>query len=258
MSKAWPSDRTFVDANGKILDAWNGPLQQLKPLLALSTDDFTTLQALIAAAQETDEDDAVSGTDPFAVAIDEEPLFSEDYAIGWKTSELAARRFPLTKFQGVPTLISSTTAGGSSFDIAVPSGYTDILLVVAGLSASSNGLLSIGFSEDAGVTLLDQAVDIFRDGASQAGLVSANTAVWTVGSANASSAIYSRTRLFGYTSNGVKMATENTFNFISGSSVAGWTGGRLLTNSVGPINAIRFAAAAGSFDAGTVELWGLP
>lgn len=253
--KRLPNDRGFVDQARKIVDSWHGVFKGLEQLLQITPEDFTTLQTLIRAAQDS-EAEGDDTTNIFELPINTEPLPSEDYVVGWKSSDSDARRFPLSLFK--PVFISTTTPSGSSFDISIPSGYTDILLVAQGLSASSNGFISIGFSEDGGTTLLDQAVDIFRNGASQNGLVSATVGTWTVGAANASSAIYGRTLIRNYTSATVKLVQEDNFNFISGSSVAGWAGGRLLTNSVGPIDTARFTAAAGTFDAGTIELWGMP
>src|SRR4029078_6834329 len=41
------------------------------------------------------------------------------------------------------------------------------------------------------------------------------------------------------------------------SDSAGWVGCRFLT-STAPINTVRYSTSAGSFDAGTVALWGIP
>lgn len=253
----WPRDRKFVDKDGKILDHWRGPLGALEPLLAMSIQDFVALKEMIKAAKEAEEDGGEGAAINLALPIDEEPLPSEDWFITYKNSAKAGRRAPMSAFSNRPALISTTAISGAIADVAIPSGYTDILVITKGMSASANGFISIGFSEDGGTTLVNQAIDIHRNGASQAGLITAATATWTVSAASASSTIYGRMTIYDYRSAALKFIEEIGFNFIPGSSVTGWNGGRLLTNSAAPINMIRFEAA-GTFDAGTIELWGIP
>lgn len=259
----WPADRKAVDKDGKWLDPWLGQLQKLKPLLEYTPAQFAALQQLIAAYIESQQE-GDEGTDPgaiidFALPIEADPLFSEDYLLGYSNNSKAGRRYNMTIYSRPPVLISTTAvAGAATADIAIPSGYTDLLVIAKGISVSSSGFISVGFSEDGGTTLLDQAIDIHRNGSSQAGLISAAVATWTVNTASATSTVYGRLTIYDYRSAALKFIEEIGFNYISGSSVVGWTGGRLLTNSAAAINMMRFEAAAGTLDAGTVELWGIP
>src|SRR5689334_4208432 len=127
MSSKLPADREFVDEVRKIRDSWLAPLKRMEPLLPLLTpENITTLRALIEAAQDA-EAEGDDTTNIFELPINTDPLFSEDYFIGWKSNDGAAYRFLMSLF--VPTIISTTSLNGLALvDIAVPSGYKDVEL----------------------------------------------------------------------------------------------------------------------------------
>lgn len=248
MSKAWPSDRTFVDVNRKIVDAWNGPLQQLKPLLALTTEDFATLQDLIRAAQETED-----GGSPLDLPIDTAPLFSADYVVGYDKSETEGRLYPLALFSRAPVFISSATLNGSEVNIAVPAGFTNVQVRIAGLSVSTNASATIAFSEDGGTTLLTQVVHQFNHSDSHAGSTAGAATLSIITLANADT-MDCRLTIYDYSSSLSKYIEESG---LVPTGTNGWFGTRLVS-STRALNLIQLASSAGTFDAGTIELWGLP
>lgn len=246
----WPADRKFTDAQGKILDHWRGPMGVLEPLLALTPAQFVALQQMIAAFLEPDE-----GADPgaaidLALPIDEEPLFSEDWLISYKNSAQAGRRVPMANF-ATRSLISETALSGvSDITISVPPGYTDIEMRVKGLSTSSNTIPALQYSEDGGGTFLNQPgavmtrTSIANSTLSQTGMVPANL--------TAADSVWAVEIVRNYTSPLTKLA-----------NLEGSYGGEFMyrgvnIQSTAAINATRFSVPAGTFDAGTVELWGIP
>lgn len=253
----WPSDRKFTDAQGKILDHWRGPMGVLEPLLALTPAQFSALQQLIAAYIEAQEDN--EAPDPgtainLALPITDEPLFSEDYALIYKTSDAAGRRTALSRFARPPVLISTTAASGAAdVDISVPTTYTDMRLVYRDLSATSAGHFLIGFSEDGGATLLTQAQGLFTNGASQTGTGSSGMGL-TVTAPAAAAFISGIISVPGYSGIGNKISSEDGINSVS---TLGWKGVRLITSTTA-INFVRISCAAGTIDSGTIELWGIP
>lgn len=246
--KRLPNDRGFVDPARRIVDSWHGVFKGLEQLLQLTPDDFATLQTLIRASQDSEAEGGDS-TNIFELAINSEPLFDEDYLIGWKSNEADARRFPMSLFEpGGLTLISTTDPNGlSSVDITVPSGYTDVKLIIKGVSTSSGGM-TVQWSEDGGSTFVTQTFRIWNDANSQ------NGSNWyDVESVATGNSRYGVQTLHDYAGLGNKVVDEHATT----SASQGWVGCRFLT-STAAINAIRYSTSAGTFDAGTIELWGLP
>lgn len=257
MSQNFPADRTLVDDQKKIVDPWLGPLKRLAPLLTLTNEDFTALKALIAASRTTDDTGEIA--DPFELEIDEDPVFSEDYVIGWRTALTAARRFPLTLF-ATPTLINTTSlAGASSADITLPAGYRDIRLRLKGASSTSGSpVLQIAFSEDGGSTFVNQAWWLTRNGADTAN-TNSTPGQMNVAAVSNTLAYFGRIDLWDYTSSTNKYVEEHGFACLVASTYDLAIGSRLIS-STAPITTVRFSVSAGggNFDAGSVELWGIP
>lgn len=254
MSKRWPSSRLFVDKSGSILDPWNGPLQQLEPLLALSVQDFATLQALIRAAQETAADVESGGTgDPLELAINNEPLLSEDYFIGWKTSEQAGRRFPMSLFGS--SLISTTSLSGAGVGITIPSTFKHARLVIFGMSFSTTAQATFSLSEDGGSTFLNAAYEVFNHASLVAATTGASAPALTPSGGSGATAVFSaQIDIHNVVGSSNKMAVMDLVLDSSGSAC---TGSYIFT-STGAVNYVQFAATAGTFDAGSIELWGMP
>lgn len=254
----FPTDRKFVDADGKIRDPWLGPLNRLAPLLDLTNADFTVLKQLIAAA--SDQSDASGGgtINIFALPIDNSPLFTEDYLVGTKTSENSAgRRYPLSLFTipSVITRISTTTLSGSSVDISLPTGYTDVLFIVKGASPSGGATFQVRFSEDGGATFQTHAQKLTQDASNIDNSAVSTGQISFGGTFGSSSSFWGQMRLYNYTSSITKGTSEH---WMQNSSNEVGVGGRVLNNSVAAINLVRFALSANSFAAGTIELWGIP
>jgi hypothetical protein len=248
MSQAWPTDRKFVDKDGKIVDPWMGPLQQLKPLLKLTPADFVTLQAIILAAQDAEE-----GESAFALPIDTAPIFSTDYAVGFDTSEGAGRRYPLTLFKGAPVLISTTNlSGNADVSIAVPGGFKDLLILGKGVSGSASSSHRARLSEDGGTTFLTANFHTFNASNTNAG--ASNDPDWAGVTLVAANTMYSRMTVFDYGSGESKYVEDTGIDI---TTPVAWMGVRLFT-STAPINLVKLAVSTGTFDAGTVELWGMP
>lgn len=248
----WPADRKAVDKDGKWLDPWLGQLQKLKPLLEYTPAQFAALQQMIAAFLEPDDGETDPGTAvDFALPIDDDPLFSEDYALIYKTSASAGRRAALSKFGSV--LISSTPLSGlASVDIPVPPGFRDVEIRVTNLSMSTTATPLISYSEDGGTTFLSQLFQIFTNGFAQAGTSTTPTFSVTTG-LSASIVLSGVSTIRDYWSTDSKLA--NDFGLYSTTGVA-WTGSRYMGASVAPINLIQFSASAGTFALGKVELIG--
>jgi hypothetical protein len=255
----YPNDRRLVDAQGKIMDHWLGPLKLLEPLLDARI--VKALQTLANASQEADEDDPFSLNAALgALPIDNEPLFTEDWAVTFKNADSRGRRVPLSLFEPVSKELVSTTAlsGNSSVDIAIPEGYTDIALIAKGVSPSGAAHLQVGFSEDGGATLLSGSAYVFNNGGVNSGVVSAALAVLyptTDISANANNTFYSHIYVYDYAGAADKFTHEHGIEYVQQHKA--WRGTRAIT-STAPVNLTRYATATGTFDAGTVELWGIP
>lgn len=249
----WPADRKAVDKDGKWLDPWLGQLQKLKPLLAYTPAQFAALQQLIAAYIESQQDDGE--TDPgtainLALPIDNEPLFSEDWLISFKNNVQAGRRVPMARF-ATRSLISSTAlAGVSDVTISLPSGFADIEMRIKALSTSSNTIPALEYSEDSGATFLNQPgavmtrTTIANSTVSQAGMLPANIA--------AANSAWAVELVRDYSSFTTKLAN------LEGSYSGEFIYRGVNIQSTAPLNAARFSVPAGTFDAGSVDLWGIP
>ena len=245
MTQRLPNDRVFVDLQRKILDHWHGVFKGLEQLLQITPEDFATLQAMIRAAQETEEEGET--TNIFELPINTEPLPSEDYFIGWKTSDRDARRFPILSLLSATTLISTTTMSGASVDITIPEGYTDVKLIVKGVSTNSGGM-KVQWSEDGASSFVTQTFRVWN-----AANVQTSSDWYDAESVATGNGRYGVQTLHDYAGLENKLVDEHDVN----SDSAGWVGCRFLT-STAAINTVRYSTSAGSFDAGTVELWGIP
>lgn len=247
----WPSDRKFTDKDGKILDHWRGPMGALEPLLAYSPTQFAALQQMIAAFLEQDDGETGGSTINLALPITNEPLFSEDYAVIYKTSAQAGMRTPLGLFARPPALISSTSLSGSAdVIISVPSGYTDFELRVRGLSTSANTIPVLQYSEDGGGTFINQPgavmtrTSITSDATTLPGMLPANIA--------AANIMYAVEKVRDYTSLTTKLA------ILEGSYAGEFIYRGVNIQSTQRINAAQFSVPTGTFDGGTVDLIGIP
>lgn len=254
----WPNDRQFVDKDGKILNHWMGQLQKLSPLLELNPQQFTALLSMIGAFLNPDSEADPGAAINLALPIDNEPLAAEDWLIEFKNSAQAGRRVPISSILAlIPstsrTLISTTSLTGSSVDIPIPSGYRDIELRIVRMGFTGNCTPRVGFSENGGATLVDQAIRIFHDSASYFANTTGTTADLTTTSATSAHFLWGRMFLLDYTSPAWKSAEETTN--LSGLVC---TGGRLLTSSSAPINLVRYGTSANAFNTGYVEVWGIP
>lgn len=250
MSQAWPSDRKFVDRDGKIVDPWMGPLQQLKPLLRLTPADFVTLQALILAAQNATEDDPFSLSAAIAaLSVDGDPDLAADYVVSYDGT--AAHRVLMSALSSGKELISTTSLSGTTGAIlTVPTGYTDIELVALDVSTTATENIILKFSEDGGSTFLTHVYNLFNSTVDQIGTTTDGE--WCISNLSASSIASGSARLLNYESGTTKITTEHGIVH-SGSA---WAGTRVIT-STAAINAISFGTGS-AMDGGTLELWGMP
>lgn len=258
MSKAWPADRLFVDKDRKIVDPWLGPLKRLQPLLSLEPSDITALLALIQAAANASADDPFSLNAALAaLSVDAEPLESEDFFITFKNADSKGRRVLLsTLLSGLGSTSISTTqlSGSSTVDIVVPSGYRDVEVRVTAMSMSTTANPQISYSEDGGSTFLSQLYQIFTQSFDQSGTTTNPTFTVSTG-LSASIVISGVSTIRDYGSSLPKLAVDAGMLSTSGSA---WVGSRYMGASTAPINLVRFVASSGTFDAGQIELIGLP
>lgn len=258
MSKAWPANRTFVDEQRKIVDPWFGPLKRLEPLLRLEPADITVLLALIEAANNSTEEDPFSLNAALAaLSVDAEPLLTEDYFITFKNSDSRGRRVLLSTLLsgfGSDTISTTPLSGSASVNIEVPEGYRDVEVRITDLSMSTTSTVRISYSEDSGSTYLSQLFQIFTDGFSQAG--TATTATFSVTTGHSASTIISGVSIIrDYGSSLSKLTSD--YGLYATTGVA-WVGSRYMGASTAPINLVTLESSAGTFDAGQVELIGLP
>jgi hypothetical protein len=249
MSQAWPTDRKFVDKDGKIVDPWMGPLQQLKPLLKLTPADFVTLQTLIRAAQETEEE----GVDVFdALPVNLSPDPASDFIIGYDGD---AYKTPFS-LVGRSALISSTgLSGNASVDVQIPSTYQHVKLFISGMSFSTTAEGQFSLSEDGGSTFLAAAFELFKDTSVHAATTGTTTPNLTASGGSGAAAVFSMVLdILNVGGSANKFVTIHATLDSSGTS---YTGSYVFT-STNAVTMVRLIATAGTFDAGTVELWGMP
>lgn len=254
-SSKLPADREFVDETRKIRDSWLEVLKTLERLLKVATpENAATLLTIIQAAQDAEDSEDGDSTNIFELPINTEPLISEDYFIGWKSSDGDARRFLMSLFQ--PVLISTTSlAATTSTNIDVPSGYKNLQIRLQGGDTSASTTVNIRFSEDGGSTFLTQAYNLFSDSFNNQS--ASTTDAQFSPYAGTAIIIWGVMDVFDYTSSSSKFTREHyvTENFSGATEAA--AGGRVIT-STAEIDTININVASGTIDAGTVELWGIP
>lgn len=248
----FPDDRVFVDTQRKILDHWLGPLKVLEPLLKLDAADFVSLQALIEAAQNPDGGDP---TDPLELPIDASPDFAADYAVIWRTALAAGRRTPLSGLRSKLIAPSAPMSSNSSVSILIPAIYPHARLHIRGMSFSTTAQARVGLSEDGGTTLLPAAYELFNTASVAAAATGNTTPNITPTGGSGAAAIFTVTLdILDILGNNDKFAILHATLDSSGSA---YTGSYLFT-STNPLNYVQVTVTAGTFDAGTVDLWGIP
>jgi hypothetical protein len=251
----WPNDRKFVDKDGKILDHWRGPMGILEPLLGLSQEQYTALLAAIEAFRNaTEEEDPLSLSAQIgALEVDSEPDFSADYAVGYDGS--VATRIPLSLI-GRSSLISSTPlSGNASVNIEVPATFNHARLFIKGMSFSTTANGQFSLSEDAGTTPLAAAYELFNAVSIFAATTAATTPNFTPSGGSGAAAVFSvLLDILNIAGSDNKFVSLNAVLDSSGSA---YTGSYIFA-STAPVNAIQVITSAGTFDAGTADLWGVP
>jgi hypothetical protein len=252
----YPNDRRFVDAQGKIMDHWLGPLKLLEPLLDARI--VKALQTLANASQEADEDDPFSLNAALgALPIDNEPLFTEDWAVTFKNADSRGRRVPLSFFGGIQEepIQSTALSGNASVSISLPDTYAHLRLLIRGASFSTSATGTFSLSEDGGANFLSCSYSLM----SGAGDVVAPTTAqaspnFTPSGQSAATVLSARIDIHNVSDSGSKIVVVDGIQETTGFS---YTGTCIFT-SVAPIDLAQLASTAGTFDAGTVELWGIP
>jgi hypothetical protein len=252
MSQRFPADRVFVDTQRKIVDPWLGPLKRLEPLLPLLTPaNLATLRALITAAQD---DDGETGN-IFDLPVGT-PDLEADYFLGWDQSESQAKKFSIADFAGAssPELISSTLLSGSVTSVEVPLGFSSILILVTGASGSVATSIFLSASEDGGATNLSTTYHVTTAAAAAGSGSATSVQAFVTTSLSAAHIGNAYFEIAGYSSNGNKVVRMGGVNLSAFDGAVGWG----LFTSTAPINHLIIEPSAGTWDAGTVELWGLP
>lgn len=184
-----------------------------------------------------------------SLATEASPDFTADFAAIFDQSGNAAKKLPLSQFGKAATLISTTNLTGSSVTISIPTGYTDIVIRIRELSTSNAVQPSMIFSENGGTTDLTSPGSMYGAGSMAASAIN----VLTNASLNAADNVDGVFTLWNYLSTGTKMVTGSLVRSNNGD---GWIHQRRLT-STAAVNAVKFTVPAGSFDAGSIDLWGV-
>lgn len=256
MSKAFPADRTLVDTQRKIIDPWLGPLKRLEPLLKLEPADITTLLALIEAAQNASEEDPFSLSAAIAaLAVDSAPDFSADYAVGYDTSGSAGKRYPLSIIGRSALLESIPLSSNSSVGLALPTTYPHSRIALHSFSFSTTAEARWSLSEDSGATFLDAAFEIFNSASIHAATTADTTPNLTPSGGSGATAVFSAIiDIHDVLGSNNKIARMSSVLDSSGSAYEGI----YVFTSVAPVNYAQVITSTGTFDAGTLELWGMP
>lgn len=238
----WPASRRLTDKNGDILDPWMRQLDKLKPLLDLSVQDFATLKELVRAAQRAE----VEGTSIFDVAVLENPDFAADYALIWDKSIGDGRKTPLSRFRS--SLISRTELSSyASVGIFIPNTYQHVRFAIIGLSPSTSSSVDYALSEDGGGNFLTGSYLL-------GGSTNTDTSPLIITSASSASATHN---LLIEVHNAVG-STDKIASMISVDNSGNPNFANYIFTSTNPVNFAQFAVSSGTFDAGTIELWGIP
>lgn len=249
----WPNDRRFVDGQGRILDSWMSPLNRLKRLTEITDKDITALIALARAAGGSGED---GSGDAFSLAlpIDNSPLVDEDWFIGYKNSENAGRRYPMSLFQAAqPTLLSSVSlSGNSSQDFSLSGSYNNARFLIKGQSTAADAFLRMKLSADGGSSFISCAYHVFDDAGDAAGPTN-NANALISGSMAAASTFHHIINLYDILSSSRKYVTHNSIDSSGNSFV-----GTMASVVSGALNLIRFELSTSTWDAGTIDMWGIP
>lgn len=249
----WPTNRTITDKDGKITDPWMGPLKILEPLLNLTPAQFVVLQAIIRAAQEADETDQDTlSTLIAALAVDAVPDFNADFLTSYDTSAQLAKRIPIGLVGRSSLITTMQLSGSAEVNVSVPAGYTDLRVVLKGVSGSGTSSFRIHLSEDNGATFLIADLHLFNQSDTNAGTTA--DAEWVPIAIVAANSASGRITIFDYQGSGNKIVD---LNGIEPASSTAWTGTMLFT-STAPINLLKASVTPGTFDAGSLELWGTP
>ena len=255
MTAKLPNDRTFVDPQRKILDHWHGVFRGLEQLLKLSPADFVTLQSLIAAAQDAEGSEDGETDDIFALPIDNEPLASEDWFITYKNSDNAGRRVPMSLFPRSELISSTAMSGSSSINVTLPDAHPHAKIYIYGMSFSTTAQARIALSEDSGSTFLNAAYELFNSvSVAAADTANASPNITPTGGSGASAVFSVLIDIFDILGTNNKFVTIFATLDSSGSS---YTGSYVFT-STQALNVAQLTITAGTFDAGTIEVWGMP
>lgn len=251
----WPNDRRFVDGQGRILDSWMNPLNRLKRLTEITDDDITALINL-ARAVGGSGDDGSGDAFSLALPIDNNPLPDEDWFVGYKNSENAGRRYPMSLFEAAqPTLLSSASlSGNSSQDFVLPSEYNNFRFLLKGVSTAADAALQMRFSSDGGANFITCGYHLFDDGGDIAG-PSTGTTPDISGTMTAASNYSHIIHIYDAQASARKLVPFHMINS-AGSSAAGTV--VVAGASPLPLNLVRFILSTSTFDAGTIDMWGIP
>ena len=251
----WPADRRFVDKDGNILDAWMRKLDVLDPLLGFTSNDLAALKALARASSGSGGDGSGSAFS-LALPIDNNPLPDEDWFLGYKNSENAGRRYPMNLFRvAQPTLLSSISlSGNSTQDFVLPSTYNNLRFLLKGVSTAADAALRMRFSEDAGSTFATCGYHLFNNGGDIVSAAAGSTPNIS-GTMTAASNYSFIIPVFDILTSARKLVPYHMISNAGSSAV-----GTIVVAGASPlpINLIRFELSTSTWDAGTIDMWGIP